>query len=223
MRRTLFGLVAVLLCACSHRNAPAVIGFEYDRIAPLMVEFTNTSSGFESYKWDFGDGTWSYGQDAIKGYETTGTYTVTLTGTAADGSKYDHRTTIELTVPDIYITGYTLYAIPYENRYYKLIFKDDALLPSSWDWYTIYSPLLDETDIPYTYDFVHPVMIEQPNNHDYWTVQVVRNTTTSGDADDVSCMKGKITRQQLLQYLPEYVLQTETGSTAVGIRMGYDY
>lgn len=223
MKRTLFGLVAVLLCACSHRNAPAVIGFEYDRIAPLMVEFTNTSSGFVSYKWDFGDGMWAYGDGAYHVYETTGTYTVTLTGTAADGSKYDHRQTIDITVPDIYITGYTLYAIPYENRYYKLIFKDDALLPSSWDWYTIYSPLLDETDIPYTYDFVHPVMIEQPNNHNYWTVQVVRNTTTSGGADDVSCMKGKITRQQLLQYLPEYVLQTETGATAVGIRMGYDY
>ena len=223
MRRTLLGLVAVLLCACSHRNAPAVIGFDVDRLSPLMVDFVNTSSGFASYKWDFGDGTWSYGTDATHGYATTGTYTVTLTGTTADGSKYDHRTTVELTVPDVYIAGYTLYSIPYQNRYYKLVFKDDALLPSAWDWFTIYSPLLDDTDIPYTYDLHNPVLVEQPNNHSYWTVQVVRNTTTAGDADDVSCMKGKITRTELLQYLPEYVLRTETGSTAVGIRMGYDY
>ena len=222
MKRTLLGVIAAILCACS-ANEPAVIGFETDRLSPLMYRFTNTSAGFDSYKWDFGDGTWSYGDDAIHGYETTGTYTVTLTGTTATGYKYDTRQTIDVTAPDIYVAGYTLYAIPYENRYYKLVFKDDALLPSSWDWYTIYTPLLDNTDMPYTYDFQNPVMIEQPNNHDYWTVQVVRNTTTNGTGSDVSCMKAKITRKELLRYLPKYVLQTESGSTAVGIRMGYAY
>ena len=223
MKRTLLGIAAIVLCACSTKNTPAIIGFDYDRIAPLMFKFTNTSVGFDSYKWDFGDGTWAYGEDALHSYETTGTYTVTLTGTTADGSKYDVRETLDVTAPDIYIAGYTLYAIPYENRYYKLIFKDDALLPSSWDWYTIYSPLLDDTDLPYTYDFQNPVMIQQPNNHDYWTVQVVRNTTTSSSTDDVSCMKGRITHKELMEYRPEYLLQTETGSTTVGIRMGYAY
>ena len=221
-RCILCALVALSLVACN-RSTPAVIGFEYVRKTPLMVEFINTSSGFVSYKWDFGDGMWAYGDDAYHVYETTGTYAVTLTGETADGIKYDHRQTIDITVPDIYIAGFTLYAIPYENRYYKLIFKDDALLPSDWDWYSIYTPLLDETDIPYTYDFVHPVMIEQPNNHNYWTVQVVRNTTTNGSSDDVSCIKAKITRSELLEYRPEYLLETATGGTRVGIRMGYDF
>lgn len=219
----LVALLAILMSSCADKNAPAVIGFEYNRRSPLMVEFTNTSSGFDSYKWDFGDGTWAYGKDAIHTYETTGEYPVTLTGTTADGSKYDARATVKITAPDIYFTGYTFYAIPYENKYYKLVVKDDALLPSDWDWFTRYTPLLDNSDMPYTYYFQNPVMIEQPNNHSYWTVQVVRNTTTTSSSGDVSCVKGKITRKELLEYRPEYIIQTETGATAVGIHMGYDY
>ena len=225
--KLLLAACAALLILSSCENKPivvtAVIDFEYNRTTPLMVRFTNLSSGFESYKWDFGDGTWAYGDDAIKTYEATGKYTVTLTGTMADGEKYDRRKTIEITVPDIYFAGYTFYAIPYENKYYKLVVKDDALLPSDWDWFTRYTPLLDNSDMPYTYYFQNPVMIENPNSHDYWTVQVVRNTTTNGSADDVSCVKGKITRKELLEYRQEYIIKTESGSTAVGVHMGYDY
>lgn len=224
--KTLLAIVAVILCSCADKNVPApaaVIGFEYERISPLMVQFTNTSSGFESYKWDFGDGTWSYGKDATKTYETIGTYPVTLTATAADGSKYDHRVTVEITQPDIYIIGYILYAIPYDNRYYRLVFKDDAILPSSWDWVTAYTPLLDETDIPYPHYLQNPVMILNPNSHSYWKVQVMRNVVANSNSGDVTCLTGKITKAQLLEYRPEYTLQTESGNCAVGIYMGYDY
>lgn len=214
-------LCAILaLCGCN-RNVPIAVDFEYNRISPLMYEFTNTSIGCTSYKWDFGDGTYSFGQDALCTFEKPGTYTVTLFG-EANGERYNHREKINVTVPDVYIAGYTLYSIPYENRYYKLVFKDDALLPSSWDFQTGYTPILENADLPYTVRFNTPRACN-PSNHSYYSVQVIRSTNAATSADDVSCMKQKITKKQLLEYQPEYILQTESGTTAVGVIMEYDY
>ena len=185
-----------------------------------MYEFTNLSVGCTSYKWDFGDGSFAYGTDAIYTFEKPGTYYVTLFGEVS-GERYNHREKIEVSIPDAYFAGYRLYGIPYENRYYKLVFKDDALLPSSWDFQTVYSPMLENADLPYTVRFNTPRACD-PYKHDYYTIQVMRSTNATS-ADDVSCMKQKITAKQLQQYLPEYVLQTESGATAVGILMLYDY
>ncbi len=38
-----------------------------------------------SYRWDFGDGAWSQGQDAVHAYAVVGTYTVCLTVTLSNG------------------------------------------------------------------------------------------------------------------------------------------
>lgn len=208
------------LCSCA-RNIPIVVDFEYNRISPLMYEFTNTSIGCTSYKWDFGNGTYSYGQDALCTFEKPGTYTVTLFG-EANGERYTHSEKINVTVPDVYIAGYTLYSIPYENRYYKLVFKDDALLPSSWDFQTGYTPILENADLPYTVRFYQPRVCD-PSNHSYYSVQVIRSTNAATSADDMSCMKQKITQKQLLEYQPEYILQTESGATTIGVIMEYDY
>ncbi|MDG1379890.1 MAG: PKD domain-containing protein, partial [Flavobacteriaceae bacterium] len=51
------------------------------------VNFTNTSTGFDSYVWDFGDGsTTSTETSPSHQYTETGTYTVTLTATSSCGS-----------------------------------------------------------------------------------------------------------------------------------------
>lgn len=42
--------------------------------------FTNTSSGYTSYYWDFGDGTSYTGSNASRGFKDTGNYAVTLYG-----------------------------------------------------------------------------------------------------------------------------------------------
>lgn len=210
----------VALCSC-HRNDPIVVDFEYDRLSPLMYEFTNLSAGCTDYKWDFGDGTFAYGRDAVCTFEEPGTYYVTLSAEAG-GQRYYHREKIDVSVPDVYFAGFTIYAIPYENRYYKLVFKDDALMPSSWDFQTTYTPMLENADLPYTVRFNTPRVCD-PYKHDYYTVQVIRSTNAATSADDVSCMKQKITTKELQRFLPEYILQTETGATAVGILMEYDY
>lgn len=47
-------------------------------VAPLTVQFTNTSINAISYYWDFGDGTASLEKNPLHVYEQTGTYTVLL-------------------------------------------------------------------------------------------------------------------------------------------------
>lgn len=196
------------------------IDFGYARNSPVIVSFTNRSTGCDSYKWDFGDGTWANGKDATHAYEKLGTYTVTLTGTKGS-QKYDKTATIKLTEPTIYFAGYTLYSIPYENKYYRLVVKDDALLPSSWDWNTVYTPLLDNSDMPYTKIFNNPVAIDKPYNHDYWTIKLERNNSASGSG--TSCMTAKLKLSELKQYQEEYIFRSESGNTAIGVIMAYVY
>ena len=55
--------------------------------APLIVQFTDLSTGTPTaWLWQFGDGTNSTQQDPEKIYTTSGTYTVSLTATNAQGS-----------------------------------------------------------------------------------------------------------------------------------------
>lgn len=201
---------------------PAVIGFDVHRRSPLMYEFINTSSGFEEYKWDFGDGTFAFGHDAYHSFNSTGIHTVTLIGTY-NGSKYDYRQTIDVSVPTVLFAGYTLYSIPYQDRYYKVVFKDDALLPSSWDFQTVYTPMLADDDLPYTVYFTHPRETQDLDQHDYYTIQLMRTTDASSSDKDVQCLRQKITTKQLKEYQPEYILETESGSSSIGIIMEYRY
>lgn len=213
-------MAAALLCGCSNREV--LVDFGYTRLSPLMYEFTNYSHGATDYKWDFGDGTFSFGQDAYHTFGEPGDYTVTLIA-EADGVRLDQRQVIHVTKPAVYIAGYALYSIPYENRYYKVVFKDDALLPSSWDFQTTYTPILEDADLPYTTYFSNARMVDDIYAHDYWTVQVIRNTNPTDASGEVQCMKQKLTASDLKKYNPEYLLETESGATRIGIIMEYAY
>lgn len=225
MKRTIFFLaILAAFAGCRDRNVPAVVDFDIERTSdPLMVHFINQSAGASGYRWDFGDGSWSYAtNEAYYRYDKLGTYTVTLTADIG-GYKYDRRKQLVLQEPTIYIAGYTLYHIPYENQYYKIVFKDDNLLPSSWDFKTVYTPLLDNTDMPYTRIWSVPKQMVDIDTHTYYTIEVIRTTNTGSTSGDKSCMKQQLKVKDILEYQPEYVLQTETGATAVGILMQYTY
>ena len=222
MRRAYIYILALVLIGCrGGGNEPYVLDYEYERLSPLMVRFTNLSGNADEYRWDFGDGTWSTGRNATKVFATTGEYNVTLTCTV-NGTRYDRSKRIVLSKPAVYIAGYVLYRIPYENRYYKLIFTDDALLPSSWDFQTTYTRMLDNADMPYSVEFYSARNLDI-YAHDYIQVAVIRTTNATSSDNDVQCMKQKITQKELLQYQPEYVLETSSGSTAVGVVMVYRY
>jgi hypothetical protein len=53
----------------------------------LRVAFSIGKSGGVSYRWDFGDGRTATSDSPVHNYTSSGTYTVTLTVTYADGEK----------------------------------------------------------------------------------------------------------------------------------------
>ena len=55
-------------------------------VRPLTVNFTNKSSGGDTYLWNFGDSNTSTAENPTKVYSSVGTYTVSLTATNAAGS-----------------------------------------------------------------------------------------------------------------------------------------
>jgi PKD repeat protein len=56
--------------------------------APLNVQFTDTSTGqITAWSWTFGDGTTSTAQNPSHSYSSAGTYSVSLTATASNGTK----------------------------------------------------------------------------------------------------------------------------------------
>lgn len=217
-------LIAAILCGCAgSQPEPTNADFDCERIAPLMFRFTNLSVGYVEYRWDFGDGTFSLGEDALHTYSSTGVYNVTLIATTESGTKDVCQQTVNVTTPAVYFAGVTHYRIPYENRYYKVVFKDDALLPSSWDFQTQYTPMLSTDYLPYYYRFNTPRILVSPASHTYYTVQVFRTDNAGSSSSDVSCMKQQLKVSDLMHYLPEYILQTESGATAIGIQMQYTY
>jgi PKD repeat protein len=54
--------------------------------APLTIQFTDTSANAIGWAWEFGDGETSDEQNPVHVYTTTGTYSVNLTVSNADGS-----------------------------------------------------------------------------------------------------------------------------------------
>ena len=72
------------------------VDFDIERTSnPMWFNFTNLSSGATEFRWDFGDGTWTFDKNARKVYENPGTYTVTLTATVGD-RQYIQRKMIDI-------------------------------------------------------------------------------------------------------------------------------
>lgn len=70
----------------------------------LKVTFTNFSQNAVSYTWDFGDSNTSTEESPVHIYDATGTYTVKLTATSADGLTSEKSETVTLSDPDAQLT-----------------------------------------------------------------------------------------------------------------------
>ncbi len=93
-----FTLIALLFLFKTFGAYAVTAGFTADvtsGCAPLVVHFTNTSTGATSYFWDFGNTVTSVLKDPSTSYLTPGTYTVKLTATSGSTSV---TTTMTITV-----------------------------------------------------------------------------------------------------------------------------
>ena len=202
----------------SNGNEDVSVNFSYKVTQPFTYEFENLSTGVSSYKWDFGDGNTANTINAKHTYASIGTYTVTLTG-IKNGTKYDCRKKVTVKKPSIYIAGYTLYSIPFENKYYKVKCEDDDWFETNWGFTTNYTPLLDNSDIPYTRLFNSPLLMDKLDGDNYYTFYVYysSNTTASG----TQCLKQKLNKTEILKYKEEHILTSDNGKTKLGIIMQY--
>ncbi len=93
IRSILKFLIPVFLIIPIVVEGQVVAGFTADDTAgcaPMVVHFTNTSTGATSYSWNLGNGTLSSLTDVSGAYLTAGTYTITLV--ASNGTTSSTRT-----------------------------------------------------------------------------------------------------------------------------------
>jgi PKD repeat protein len=89
--------------------APVVAGFTgapTSGVAPLTVNFTNSSAGATNYAWTFGDGNTSTNTNPANTYSNAGTYSVTLTAIGPGGTNALTRTNY-ITVLTPVVAGFT--------------------------------------------------------------------------------------------------------------------
>ncbi len=112
------------------------IGTPASGTVPLLVSFADNSTNFPtSWLWNFGDGSGSSTRNPAHTYNSTGTYTVSLKATNADGSDTkiisDYISVISLALPVANFTGSpTSGSVPLIVSFVD----DSANFPTSWLW-----------------------------------------------------------------------------------------
>lgn len=78
--------------------APPIAAFSWSQSLPLMISFTNASSGETDWTWDFGDGSTSSQQNPEHTYVDAKEYVVRLTVTGPGGTDFvEHTVTVSAT------------------------------------------------------------------------------------------------------------------------------
>ena len=105
--------------------------------APLTTTFTNLSTGATSYNWDFGDGNTSTVRNPSHTYTTSGTYTVTLIATNANGCTDTLQKTdlIKIQAPRVSINNLTGYGCaPLSWTFSSTVTSSDPVVGYQWDF-----------------------------------------------------------------------------------------
>lgn len=101
-------LVVPVMFSCKKKDTTPemIVSFTYsvDAVNFKKVTFTNASQNYSSLSWNFGDNTTSTEVSPVHNFPDVGTYTVTLTGTASDGTKEAYTKTITIADPNTLLT-----------------------------------------------------------------------------------------------------------------------
>lgn len=232
----ILALATLVFVACKEQNTPSQGGdggttpptenancsFTY-KVDGLKVEFKNTSTNIVSYTWDFGDGHVVYNTNPTWTYEMSGTYKVTLKGVSKSNKEYSQTqyVTVKSKVEEYIVTGYKLYSIPYNNKYYMWMCEGTKTNgEEDFAFYTIYTPKLTSSSIPYTYNFEHPVLLEDIHSYSFYTI-TVQYSATQEEGAGTQCLKQQLLVSDILQKKGEYILTSDNGKTKIGILIEY--
>ena len=191
--------------------------FTYKTEAPLKVVLTNTSTNATSYEWDFGDGKTSTEKNPTHRYSAVGSYIITLVAKNPSGSQ-QYRQTIQISAPKVFIKGIRYNYVGKKGKYYKSVCKDDDLITHTW-WNTGYTPMLSDSNLPYSYIFTTPVEMTGLSGDNYYTVYVYWSNTTSGDGTQI--LKQKMYKESIMSYLDELEIQNDNWDTDISVLFEY--
>ena len=96
---TLLLAVVITITSCASKKVSFLVSDTEELKAPVNIDFSNTSEEWESFVWDFGDGTMSTDTAPSHTYYLSGTYTVTLKGKSGKKIK-ESKQLIEVMPPD---------------------------------------------------------------------------------------------------------------------------
>lgn len=207
----LMAVAAIVLTGCKESKDEPVYPepeikaeFEYIIQQPMTVVLTNTSENANTFRWSFGDGEISYDRNPIHRYKKKGVYEIQLTASRVNKGQQSAYATVKVEEPTkIYISGFTVGKIPYENQYYRIKVIDDDFFTTTWVE-TEYK-LLSSVIVPYTANLKTPVLLSGIDEDNYYAMQLYYNTKNTGTGTQV--VSYKMTKEQILQY-PEKLTGT---------------
>lgn len=124
--------------------------------------------------------------------------------------------------PDVYLTGYTLYAIPYSNKYYLM--SIEAIDKNGDECYiipSVYTPALTSASLPYVCNFQNRQLLEDISNMKEFVIKVYWDSTT--DYNQTQCLSKSISASEILRSKKaEYTFTSDNGSTKIGIHLVYE-
>lgn len=203
VRNAFIGLILIfstLLFSNCSSNEPEILSpqasFSYQVKQPLSVALTNTSTNATSYVWDFGDGKSSTEKNPIHRYDSKGVYKIKLTAKASGLTDiFSSNVTIE-NPTKIYISGFKVSKIPYQNQYYYIKVIDDDFFTTTWVKTKHF--LLSNANLPYSYMLANPVLMDGLSEDNYYMMQLWYSTTSTGTGTKVGDFK--MTKAQILAY-----------------------
>ena len=191
--------------------------FTYTTQAPLKAVFNNTSTGAASYSWDFGDGTISTEKSPTHRYSAAGTYRVTLVTKNSSGTKETWKDVV-ISTPTVYVAGVEYLMVGQNGKYYKAVCKDDDVFTTTW-FNTTYTKMLSSDNLPYSFVFSTPVLMDGLSDDEYYYIYVYWSNTSNGEGTQI--LKQKMYTSEIRQY-PEYVdLISDNLSSWVRVLLSY--
>lgn len=191
----LFTLLALFLYSCNTPNEPdapptggtpsagvaPTVNFSIKKTSPFTIQFTNQSRNATSYEWDFGDGSTSSTVSPEHTYRSEGTYTVRLIARNGTLSK-ELTKRVTISKPTLcYVVGYRYDRVGLDNKYYYARLEDSGPFVKE-TWFTTQYTRISQSDLPKSYRFTTPVLLENIHKHDYYTIYVYWSDNTAGTA-----------------------------------------